>query len=232
MQPYFYRLYFLYCPPLLLSYLLYLCIIRVNDTIKRIKTNKTAPLFHVQQFCFVCTVVVIFMLGIPSTFAHENEYNEYEVKAAFLYHFISFVDWPEAAFPDETTPFALGILGEDPFGEALDAVFKDKKAHNHPIVVKRTNKAEDLKSCHMVFICASEENRCKDILDTLGSNNILTIAEWKSFTKQGGIIRFLIKKNKIVIKINNHNARKSNLKISSQLLNLTHAADEENESDE
>ena len=178
----------------------------------------------------ICLAFISLLLSTVSiAHAQKDNYTEYEVKAAFMYQFIAFINWPPESFKDDTTPFTIGVLGKDPFEEILDNMIKNKKAHNRTIKIMRSEKPEDLKQCHIVFVCSSEQENADTVLDTLSTSSTLTIGEWDSFTKQGGIIRFMLRKNKIAFEINNDNAQNAGLKISSQLLNLAQVTDDNKE---
>ena len=173
-----------------------------------------------------CIMTVVLLALTAEGYAQKDLYSEYEVKAAFLYQFISFVEWPSDAFEDDTSDFVIGILGEDPFNGILDNTVKGKKAHNRSIGIIRSQDPETLKSCQIVFVSSSEQANSKQVMDTLSGASILTIGEWDMFTQEGGIIRFMIRKNKIAFEINNDQAQEVGLKISSQLLNLAQAGDD------
>ena len=81
---------------------------------------------------------------------------EYDVKAAFLYNFITFTDWPAAAFSGPDSPYVIGVLGEDPFGAALDEIVKGEQIKGRPLVVRRFKRIEDVHHCHILFISSSE----------------------------------------------------------------------------
>ena len=73
-----------------------------------------------------------------------TQYKEYEVKAAFMYNFLKFVDWPEGKMASNGNQIIIGIIGKDPFGDAAD-IFKDKKVEERNVVVKRFEGIEQLK---------------------------------------------------------------------------------------
>jgi hypothetical protein len=147
------------------------------------------------------------------------EYQEYEVKAAFLYNFAKFVEWPAGSFKDAQAPLLIGILGKDPFGEAFDAL-KDKTIEGRRLLIKRFVKAEDLEKCHILFISAAEKNDVSRVLKITTAWNVLTVGDTKGLAESGVVINFILIKNKIRFEINVDAARRAGLKISSQLLKL------------
>jgi len=151
---------------------------------------------------------------------HANDSREYQIKAAFLFNFVQFVKWPPASFPDPSSPFRIGILGDDPFGSALDETIRGETIGRHRLVILRAQKIEDLKECQIIFVSRSEENRITEILSQINSKPILTVSEVQSFTRSGGNINFYLSSGKIHFEINPQSAERSGLKMSSQLLTL------------
>ncbi|MCD6067604.1 MAG: YfiR family protein [Bacteroidetes bacterium] len=145
---------------------------------------------------------------------------EKQVKAVFLFNFTQFTEWPANAFSSPEAPLVIGILGDDPFGKYIDEVIAGEKANNHPLVVKRYSSEEDIKNCHVLFINISESNKQKQVLSGLKNEGILTISDQSTFLKQGGMIRFFTKDNKIQFQINPDAVKSDNLIISSKLLRL------------
>jgi hypothetical protein len=145
---------------------------------------------------------------------------EYEVKAAFLYNFVQFVEWPTDAFVDAQSPIVIGILGDDPFDASLDEIVRDEKVNNRPLVIQHYQRVEDIKACQILFISQSENRRLAEIFAALKDRSILTVGDTDGFVKRGGMIRFVTEKNKIRFRINAEAAKAANLTISSKLLRL------------
>jgi hypothetical protein len=145
---------------------------------------------------------------------------EYQLKAAFLFNFAQFVKWPPGAFPTADAPFDIGILGDDPFGSALEETIQGETINNHRMTVVRAQKIEDLKDCQMIFVSRSEEEHVGEILTQLDSRPILTVSEVESFAQDGGDIDFYLSDGKVRFEINPQAAERCGLRISSQLLSL------------
>jgi hypothetical protein len=150
----------------------------------------------------------------------QEQSREYELKAAFLFNFAQFVKWPPDSFINAEAPFYIGILGEDPFGPALEATVRGEAIEHHRLMVVRAQRIEDLKDCQLIFICKSEEGHLGEILSKLGSRPILTVSEVESFAQSGGDIDFYLSGGKVRFEINPQSAQRCGLKISSQLLSL------------
>jgi hypothetical protein len=145
---------------------------------------------------------------------------EYQIKAAFLFNFAQFVEWPAGAFPLASTPLCIGILGTDPFGAALDDTVQGETIRNHPLVVTRSSQVEDLKDCQLVFVSESERDRVGEVLAALDPQSVLTVSDIERFAERGGVIRFFVQGNRVRFEINPASARREGIKISSQLLAL------------
>ena len=145
---------------------------------------------------------------------------EYQVKAVFLFNFAQFVEWPPTAFPEPGAPISIGVLGDDPFGTALEETVRGETVGNRKITVQRSHKVEDLKNCQLLFISKSEKGRTAEILSSLTPGPVLTVSEVESFAHQGGVINFYLEGNKVRFEINPAAARRQRLKLNSQLLSL------------
>src|SRR5689334_8062127 len=90
--------------------------------------------------------------------ARSQEVPAEQLKAAFLYNFVRFVDWPTNALGPDSNPMIIGVIGKDRdnFADSLATLLKEKKAHNHPLVVKKLNAPADAASCHVVFVSDGE----------------------------------------------------------------------------
>lgn len=144
---------------------------------------------------------------------------EYPVKAAFLFNFAKFVDWPSDAL-GEGAPIIIGIIGDDPFGGVIDQLVAGKSASGHPVVVRRFKWGQDLRQCHILFVSQSEQKRIPQIIASLKGASVLTVGEAEQFTRQGGIIRFVLEGGKVRFEINAGAAEQARLKLSSKLLAL------------
>ncbi|HEY6166822.1 MAG TPA: YfiR family protein [Verrucomicrobiae bacterium] len=143
---------------------------------------------------------------------------EYQLKAAFLFNFAQFVEWPAQAFPEAQTPLIIGVLGENPFGTYLDDLVRGETVKNRPLVVQRFRRVDEIKTCHVLFIGRPDADRPGQALTSLKGRSILTVGDTDSFAQRGGMIRFASEKNKIRMKINLEAAKAAGLTISSKLL--------------
>ena len=165
-------------------------------------------------------VLVCLALFCPYTGrAESSKLNEYEVKAAYLYNFSKFVEWPTAAFPRETTPVIICIVGKSPLNDVIESL-AGKIIKNRKLVIRQFSRAEDLNECHILFINAAVRTSHAQLLASIAPRSILTISDSKGFAAAGGIIEFIPAGGKIKFEINNRAAQQANLRISSHLLRL------------
>jgi hypothetical protein len=143
---------------------------------------------------------------------------EYQVKAAFLYNFAKFVEWPSQSFPDATTPITVGILGENPFGDELEKLAGGRRINGRTILVKQVQSAAAARGAHILFVSAGEDGRFAALKDGLGP--VLTVGESDAFSRRGGMINFVFEGEKIRFEINVGQAEAAGLRISAQLQKL------------
>lgn len=150
----------------------------------------------------------------------QADYTEYQVKAAFLFNFTRFVEWPPAPEPPAGTPAYICVLGDDPFGKDLERAVKDKQVRGRNVEIKRSAQLAQLGDCPLLFIGASEEHRLDWILGELKGKPVLTVGELDGFAKHGGMVGFKIESRRVRFEINVGAAEAVGLKLSSQLLKV------------
>lgn len=144
----------------------------------------------------------------------------YQLKAAFLFNFTLFVEWPQQVFSSRTDPFIIGILGANPFGNYLQEVVNGESWKGHPILVKTFSHPREATDSHILFITAGAWG-----MNYFKNRPVLTVSDKDDFVNQNGIIEFFTEDNKIRMRINNRAARNAQLTISSKLLRLAEVKD-------
>lgn len=173
--------------------------------------------------CAINAVVLIFSVIITVSFncrAQNSQPSEYQIKAAFIYNFARFVDWPTQAFNDASSPLIIGVLGKNDFGSSLAQTINEKIVHGHPLQFKSFPSLAQATNCQILFISTSEKNHLPKIISTLRTASILTVGETDDFINRGGMIRLRIVDDKVRFDINNSAAKSAGLTISSKLLTL------------
>ncbi|MCC6588551.1 MAG: YfiR family protein [Bryobacterales bacterium] len=153
--------------------------------------------------------------------ARASESLEYEVKAAMIYNFTRFVEWPPAAFPTAQAPLVVAVLGDDPLQPHLEAAMAGKTYSGHPIQVRRVHTIEELAASHLAYIPRSERKRIPDLLRTIGNSPLLTVSDCDGFAASGGVIGFMTINDRVRFQINKTAAAQAGLSVSSKLLALS-----------
>lgn len=177
---------------------------------------------YANPFLFSLLLVSFFLLVKESSVqavSARSEFTEYQVKAAFLYNFPKFVDWPAQSFNDVSKTFIYGVLGKDPFGKFLDAL-EEKEVQGRKIVVKRYRNVNEIDQCQVLFISYTDEKQVRKITDSLKERGILTVGDGIHFADWGGMVGLFTEQNKIRFNINLSATKKAGLQISSKLLKL------------
>ncbi len=151
--------------------------------------------------------------------------SEYQIKAAYLYYFTTFVDWPSETYSRTAETVVVGVLGEDPFGAILDETFRGKSVNSRKLVVKRFANIKDARDSHVLFISNSERDRLPSILKALEGASVLTVGDLDRFASRGGQIAFRTEDKKVRFDINVAAVQRAHLKISAQLMKLGRIVD-------
>lgn len=144
---------------------------------------------------------------------------EYTVKAAFVYNFARFTEWPDAAFQDAASPLQLCVLGQDPFDGALNTI-AGKSIGNRELLVSYPIWASEVRDCHILFISEAAGSRLPEIVTYLQGSPVLTIGDSPEIARSGGIIGLENVENRIRFQVNLDAANRSGLRLSSRILDL------------
>jgi hypothetical protein len=154
--------------------------------------------------------------------APDQPTDEYQVKAAFIYNFAKFIQWPPSTFQNANEPFAICIMGQDPFARSLEDTVAGRAIEGHPLSVHHISGLKQVAGCQIVFIGSAENKRSLPALDEIRTPGILTIGESDSTGASGVIINFRLDGNKVRFDIDLVAADREKLRISSRLLSLAH----------
>lgn len=145
---------------------------------------------------------------------------EYKIKAAFLFQFSRFVEWPAAAFASIDAPLTICVLGANPFGSALQEISAGELVYTHPLIVQNHADVEDLDSCHIVFVSGAEQDVARRALQRLSGKSVLTVSDSNDFTRRGGVIGLVTVNGKVTLQVNRSSADAAQLRISAKLLRV------------
>ncbi|HET7809381.1 MAG TPA: YfiR family protein [Steroidobacteraceae bacterium] len=144
--------------------------------------------------------------------------SEYQVKAAYLFNFGQFVEWPASAFESPSAPFAICIVGDDPFGSIIDDAVRGEKLEGRAVEVRRFRNPEEAAGCNIVFLARSEAGRLEQTLHALHGRPVLTVTDATGAETRDAAIVLITQNNRVRLRINLAEARANNLVISSKLL--------------
>lgn len=144
---------------------------------------------------------------------------EFEVKAAYIYHFTQFIKWPESAFDEANSPFNICLIGGNPFKEALQPIF-ERNYNGHPFSLLIPEDTRSIHKCHILYLHNLSAERQAEIISVVADRPVLTISSSPGFIEQGGNIGFLNIKDSVRFGINRDTSIKQGLINSAKLLEI------------
>jgi len=181
-----------------------------SELVVRAGTNRLSTLTAALGLLAVC----------PAMAQEPPKAPEYRIKAAFLYNFTLYTEWPPDSFPKSDSPIVLAVAGDDPFGSELDTAVRGKTVRGRAIEVHRISKAGDAPPCHVLFLSNDQARNLPQFLHRVEDRLPLTVGEADDFTRIGGAIRFFVEGNKVRFEVNTDALARARVKMSSKLLSL------------
>ncbi len=169
---------------------------------------------HVYLNIVLKSLAYCLLFSASPTYA--DNFNEYQVKAAFLYNLARMVEWPNES---ASAPLVMCFMGEDVFGSTVDGI-ANKTIRNRTLVFRKNITLRDAEVCHILYMSPSELSNVATVVRTLASRAILTVGDVEEFTEHGGMVNLIRDNERINIEVNLKRAEKTGLKISSRLLTL------------
>jgi hypothetical protein len=157
---------------------------------------------------------------VLASLASAQMMDEYQVKAGFVTSFARFVEWPADTFKGPQEPIAICVLGQNPFGTALNALVEGKVVEGHTFVVREIRDSRQAGDCQILYISSSEHLRLRAILASLGDKSVFSVGDTSDFIAEGGIVSLRTEGGRVSIEINSAVAKAKHLRISSRLLQL------------
>ena len=169
-----------------------------------------------------CLALVVLALGATSAVSAQRPSvaAEYEVKAAYLFNFASFVTWPAPAFASPASPIVIGVVGDSPLEEPLVRMVREEKINGRPIVVRRVARTDEMKPCHILFLGTNDSRQLARWLTELRDSPVLTVGEAEDFLNSGGMVRFVLTDNRVVFDVNLDATSRAGLRPSARLLRV------------
>jgi hypothetical protein len=147
---------------------------------------------------------------------------EFQVKAAYLFNFLKFVEWPDDPGADPHGKWVVGFVGETPIGGELTRLVEGKNVLGRDLQVKNFQTTDNLRACHILFISESEKKRLPAILTVLRGSSVLTVADMDNFIGSGGMVQFVVEDARVRVAIDVGATTRARLKVSSKLLLIAH----------
>ncbi len=167
-------------------------------------------------------IFLLFILSMPGHVVSAELVvdNPYRVKAAFLRNFAHYVTWPDEAFSGSDSPWCIGILGRDPFGEILEKTFEGRSEQGRAFEIFRADTPDELPPCQIIFIAYRDAAQRHSVLDKLKNRPVLTVGDAPEFLREGGVIGFKVV-DRVSMGINLDQARAAALKIQTRMLEVS-----------
>lgn len=177
--------------------------------------------FSIRRLVAATAVIVLAGLGLLHAQARAaGSPSADDVQAAYLFNFVRFVEWPAAAFPSDSAPVKICVLGSTSFTNVASESINGRSVGDRPVVVESTDSVLGSRGCHILFVAPSRKGDENEILATFAKRSVLTVSETDGFAKRGGIANFVTIDDKIRFVINKTAAEEAGLKISSRLLRI------------
>jgi hypothetical protein len=164
-------------------------------------------------------LVVYFPLANRAAHADQSP-TEYQVKAAYLFNFLKFVEWPDDPGADPHAKWVIGFVGDTPIGDELTRQVEGKNVLGRELQIKKFQAADNLRVCNILFISESEKKHLPPILAELRGSSVLTVADMDNFIGSGGMIQFVVEDARVRVAIDVGATSHARLKVSSKLLAL------------
>lgn len=170
--------------------------------------------------CIAILVLCLFVATFGTNVAQAQDVSDVQVKAAFLYNFARFVEWPHDAFAGPGSPFIIGVIGNNHFARTLEQTVRGRLINGRPIFVKVLTADAGLKSCHILYVQSLSDRHMSAMLADAAGASVLTVGDSEHFAHIGGVINFFVQDSRVRFEINPDAADRAHLRISAKLLAL------------
>src|SRR6266545_4990224 len=148
---------------------------------------------HLFRIWWLPLGIAVLLWFLAQSASNAQTASEYQVKAAYVYNFAKFIEWPAKDFANPTATLQLCVLNDPSFGLELNRIVKGKSVGGHPVSVVPVLNPEQSRSCHILFVNSSQNGQARHVIEVLRDTSVLTIGETKGFVEAGGIINFVMK---------------------------------------
>ena len=169
--------------------------------------------------CALCIGIAAGVAG-PRPAQADALVDEYRVKAAFLYKFGSYIEWPSGSFARADSPVTIGVMGADALAEELTQIVAGRNVNGRPVRVRKLRPGDPIAGLHVLFVGRGEGGRLAEILTAARGQALLTVTESEEGLELGSMINFVVVEDKVRFDIAPPPSESSNLKISARLLGV------------
>jgi hypothetical protein len=169
---------------------------------------------------FMAVAVAWVLVAVPFLRAQSLKPTDYDVKAAYLYNFGHFVEWPANVAAAKNDSFTVCVLGQDPFGPVLDATLAGETIAGKRVAAKRISTPQESGNCQILFLSSAEEARLNPIIKALNKQAVLTVSDMPEFSQHGGMIQFVLEGKRVRFEVNLAAVQHAGLTLSSELLKV------------
>jgi hypothetical protein len=174
-----------------------------------------------RRFLGICALFLAAYLPLVKHAVYADQSpTEFQVKAAYLFNFLKFVEWPDDPAADPHGKWVIGFIGETPIGGELTRLAEGKNVLGRDLQVKLFQATDNLRGCNILFISESEKKHLPPILAELRGSSVLTVADMDNFVSAGGMIQFVVEDARVRMSIDVGATSRARLKVSSKLLSL------------
>ena len=175
---------------------------------------------HRVRHWFMAMVITVLLTTATYLSAQNSKPTDYDVKAAYLYNFGHFVDWPANASSAKNDSFMVCVLGQDPFGPVLDATLANESIAGKRVTAKRISTPQESANCQILFLSSAEDAQLHKIIEALNEQPVLTVSDMPQFSQRGGMIQFVLDGKKVRFEVNLTAVQHAGLTLSSELLKV------------
>jgi hypothetical protein len=170
--------------------------------------------------CCVGYLLVLAAWSAPAPDAQEAPPAEHDIKAAFLYKFLSYVEWRPGAFAQPTSPIVIGVVGSNDIADTLRALVAGRTVSERPVEVRRMRAAESLDGVHMLFVGSAEASRVPQLAAAARQRGVLVVTEHDGALDDGSAINLIVVDNRVRFEVSLDAVERSGLKVSSRMLTV------------
>jgi hypothetical protein len=161
---------------------------------------------------------ILLLACAPGLTSYAQSVSEDQVKAAYVYNFAKFIEWPSGAFASPVAPFRFCVLDDRLFDAELTQIVKGRAVAGRTVMVVPIQNGDQSRNCHILFIGSSQAGKIRHIIAAVQNTSVLTVGETKGFVEDGGIINFVLEDDRVQFQVNHKAAKQAGLSISAKLL--------------